>query len=271
MPTIDDMKPLDCIRNTFFTSVETHLARTRDVNRTRPSGRATVAPSWQPGDRPLGLPLFFRSEPSVTTQTTDLHEERLERVFAVLKGSGARRVLDLGCGSGSLLHRLLADDQFEEVVGVEQSGLSLAQARTRLGRHLAGMAPRLRLHCASYERRNPGLAGFEAAAMVETIEHVRPEALSRVEQAVFGQYRPALVFMTTPNREYNPLYDLDPGELRDPDHKFEWDRAKFRAWAAGVAGRNGYRVRFGGIGEGHPDLGEPTQTACFTLEPLPGA
>jgi len=199
------------------------------------------------------------------TQTTSLHEDRLDHVCAVLEASGARQVLDLGCGSGSLLYRLLRQPQFVDVVGVEQSGVSLAQARTVLAEHLQGDAPRLRLLRGSYMDRNDTLRDFEAAAMVETIEHVEPRSLSVVERTVFGQFRPRLLYMTTPNREYNPLFDLLPGEFRDPDHKFEWDRAKFQHWARGVAGRNAYRVSFSGIGEAHPALGPPTQTACFRI------
>jgi len=201
---------------------------------------------------------------SLMTQMTSLHEERLDSVFHTIKASGARRVLDLGCGSGSLLYRLLADSQFEEIVGLEDSGLSLQQARSVLAEHLNRESPRIRLVRGSYAESNPALAGYDAAAMVETIEHVRPEQLSRVERAVFGEYRPACLFMTTPNREYNPIFDLAPGEFREEDHKFEWDRIKFQRWARGVAGRNGYEVRFGGIGEFVPDVGHPTQTAFFT-------
>jgi 3' terminal RNA ribose 2'-O-methyltransferase Hen1 len=198
------------------------------------------------------------------TQMTSLHEERLDFVFKTIKGTGARRVLDLGCGSGSLLYRLLADKQFEQVTGLEDSGVSLRQARTVLANHLNDSPPRVRLIRGSYAETNPDLAGYEAAAMVETIEHVRPEQLSKVELAVFGEYRPACLFMTTPNREYNPLFDLAPGEFREDDHKFEWDRIKFQRWARGVADRNGYEVRFGGIGEFVPDVGHPSQTAFFT-------
>lgn len=201
---------------------------------------------------------------SMMTQMTSLHEERLDFVFRTLKATGARRALDLGCGSGSLLYRLLADNQFEDIVGLEDSGLSLQQARSVLTEHLSKENPRIRLIRGSYTESNPALAGFEAAAMVETIEHVRPEQLSLVERAVFGEYRPGCLFMTTPNREYNPLFDLAPGEFREEDHKFEWDRIKFQRWARGVADRNGYDVRFGGIGEFVPDVGHPTQTAFFT-------
>lgn len=198
------------------------------------------------------------------TQMTSLHEERLDFVFRTLKATGARRVLDLGCGSGSLLYRLLADRQFDQVTGLEDSGVSLRQARSVLAEYLAQENPRVQLVRGSYADRNPALAGYDAAAMVETIEHVRPEQLSKVELAVFGQYRPGCLFMTTPNREYNPLFDLAPGEFREEDHKFEWDRVKFQRWARGLADRHGYRVRFGGIGEFVPDYGHPTQTAFFT-------
>lgn len=198
------------------------------------------------------------------TQMTSLHEERLDQVFSVLKSTGAKRVLDLGCGSGSLLYRLVREPQFDEIVGLEESGVSLSQARTMMSEHLVGDQPRLQLVRGSYAEKNDKLAGFDAAAMVETIEHVYPNALSSVELAVFGQYRPKVLYMTTPNREYNPLFDLAPGEFREEDHKFEWDREKFRRWARGVAQRNEYEVVFGGIGTFHPDHGEPTQTALFT-------
>lgn len=204
------------------------------------------------------------SDENTMTQMTSLHEERLDFVFRTIKATGARRVLDLGCGSGSLLYRLLADSQFDQVTGLEDSGVSLRQARSVLTDYLNEEPPRIQLVRGSYAESNPALAGFEAAAMVETIEHVRPEQLSRVERAVFGEYRPGCLFMTTPNREYNPLFDLAPGEFREEDHKFEWDRLKFQRWARGVAERTGYEVRFGGIGEFVPDIGHPTQTAFFT-------
>ncbi|MBB3329420.1 3' terminal RNA ribose 2'-O-methyltransferase Hen1 [Halomonas campaniensis] len=195
----------------------------------------------------------------------DLHQQRLQHVAEQLRASGARRVLDLGCGTGTLLQYLLQAPQFETLVGLEQSGELLAQAQLRLGDRPEAEPGRLTLVCGSYADPQPHLSGFDAAAMVETLEHVPPASLSRVERAVFGQLRPALLLLTTPNHDYNPLYGLAPGEYRDPDHKFEWTRARFRDWAQGVARRNGYRVRLSGIGEWHPELGQPTQQARFTL------
>ncbi|WP_303291157.1 methyltransferase [Marinobacter sp. SS5-14b] len=199
------------------------------------------------------------------TQMTSLHEERLNFVAKKLINTGAKTVLDLGCGSGSLLYRLAAALQFTTIVGLEQSGLSLRQARQNLQPWLNETPDRIRLITGSYAESHPELRGFEAAAMVETIEHVYPNELSKVELMVFGELRPRFLFMTTPNSEYNPLFDLEPGEFREEDHKFEWNRMKFRQWASGVAKRNGYTVHFGGIGDLHPDVGHPTQTAAFEL------
>lgn len=203
---------------------------------------------------------------SMMTEMTSLHEARLDHVLQRIKGTGARRVLDLGCGSGHLLYRLAGDEQFVDIVGLEASGQSLLQARKMLADYLGDSSTgtrKLRLINGSYAEPQPSLTGYDAAAMVETIEHVRPETLSNVELAVFGQLCPRVLYMTTPNREYNPVFGLAPGEFREEDHKFEWDRAKFQRWALGVAKRNGYRVTFGGIGDYRVECGHPTQTAFF--------
>ncbi|QOR39835.1 methyltransferase domain-containing protein [Billgrantia diversa] len=193
----------------------------------------------------------------------DLHQQRWLRVASMLKGSGARRVVDLGCGSGGLLQYLLREPQFEQVAGLELSGELLAQAKMRLERLPAACRQRLTLICGSYAEPHAALSGFDAAAMVETIEHVPPSHLSLVERSVFAGLRSRLLVLTTPNHDYNPLFGLARGEYRDPDHRFEWTRDRFRDWARGVASRNGYRASLSGLGEWHPDLGQPTHLALF--------
>ena len=145
---------------------------------------------------------------SMMDQATPLHAARLSYVLRHLKASGARRVLDLGCGGGWLLHELLSDDQFTEVVGLESSAAALAEARAMLAADLDAPVPRLRLLNASYLDHHPALAGFDAATMVETIEHIPPGQLSRVEQAVFGTLAPGLLIVTTPNVEYLSLIHI---------------------------------------------------------------
>jgi small RNA 2'-O-methyltransferase len=116
----------------------------------------------------------------------------------------------------------------------------------------------------SYTDREASWQGFDACAMVETIEHVPPGMLGSVEATVFGYYRPKTLVMTTPNAEFNEVFGLARHEFRHPDHRFEWARARFRSWASGVAQRNGYRVAISGIGEFDFVLGQPTQMAIFS-------
>jgi hypothetical protein len=58
---------------------------------------------------------------------------------------------------------------------------------------------------------------------------------------------------------------LPAGTLRHTDHRFEWTRAEFQSWADGVAGRNGYTVRYLPVGQEDPEVGPPTQLAVFEV------
>lgn len=198
------------------------------------------------------------------TMYSPLHEERLDTVMAVLRAEGVRSVADLGCGSGNLVARLLAEPSLERIVGMDASGMALQVVRSEVlnGR----IDPRCTLILGSYTEPDGGVRGVEAVTMIETIEHLDPQRLGRVEQTVFAGYAPPLVLLSTPNADYNPRYGLAPGKWRDADHKFEWGRARFRDWARGIAGRNGYAVRFLGIGEDDADLGAPTQMAVFSRQ-----
>jgi SAM-dependent methyltransferase len=198
---------------------------------------------------------------------TGLHEERLDAVYRALVHSGARTVLDLGCGEGFLLRRLAGNPRFRTIVGVDQCGEALWRAREALGEHRQNPSQRLSVIVGSYADPQLDLHGFDACAMVETIEHIHPRTLGKVERAVWGCYRPKTLVLTTPNAEYNVVFGLSSGELREGGHCFEWDRAKFRRWAAGIAQRNGYCVRLDGIGDHDPRLGQPTQLAVFTRWP----
>ncbi len=194
---------------------------------------------------------------------TDLHEERLDTVVSEVRASGARTVLDLGCGTGELLMRLAAEPQITRLVGLEINGASRDEARNALGLGFPVPGARVEVRSGSYEELHPGLAGFDAAVLLETIEHVEPDRLSRVERAVFGQMRPREVWVTTPNQEYNVLHGMAPGERRHPGHRFEWTRPKFQQWAQGVALRAGYTVTFSGIGPPDALRGSSTQAARF--------
>lgn len=125
---------------------------------------------------------------------SDLHEARLDQVVSRLKASGARRILDLGCGSGQLLHRLAGEKQFIEIVGLESCLLALTKARQLLEDYMPDRLAQLTLINGSYTQPQESLSGYDAVAMVETIEHVKPNLLSAAEQVVFGSMRPGVVF-----------------------------------------------------------------------------
>lgn len=198
------------------------------------------------------------------TQFSELHLQRHQHVLQHVQASGADSLLELGCGSGTFLWQVLNLDQFRQVTGVEHSGLSLTQARDKLAEF--DNNDRLRLINTSYTLPIRDLPAHQVVVMIETIEHIQSGKLSKVEQNLFVNLRPRMLIITTPNCEYNVLYGLAKGQFRDPDHKFEWSRQKFRQWAAGMARRHGYQVKFDGIGDVDPSLGQPTQMVIFTLE-----
>jgi 3' terminal RNA ribose 2'-O-methyltransferase Hen1 len=198
---------------------------------------------------------------------TSLHERRLATVCGVLQSTGAKRVLDLGCGEGKLLRLLAADPRFTEVVGVDASVRGLEIARERLNRQRLpdGLKDRVKLLHGALTYRDARLTGYDAAAVVEVIEHLDPPRLVAFERALFAAARPGTVVLTTPNREYNVRFDgLPAGKFRHSDHRFEWTRAEFAAWCEGVCREFGYAARIDPLGDVDPEVGAASQMAVFT-------
>jgi 3' terminal RNA ribose 2'-O-methyltransferase Hen1 len=194
-----------------------------------------------------------------------LRAQRLDAVAEALAESGARRVVDLGCGSGALLRRLLADG-YEKVLGADVSVRALEGAARRLGMDTMHDAKRARIELlqSPLTYRDRRLAGYDAAALVEVIEHLDPPRLGALEANVFATARPGTVVVTTPNAEYNVRWPGLDGGFRHPDHRFEWTREEFVTWSEGIAVRHGYSVRRVPVGPEDPDLGAPTQMAVFS-------
>ena len=195
-----------------------------------------------------------------------LYAMRAEAVLAALKDVNAHRVVDLGCGEGALLKRLIVDTSFTEIIGTDVSSRSLQAAEEKL--HFRDLSDsqraRVRLLQSSVTYLDDRVRGLDAAVLMEVIEHVDPDRLASVELSVFGHARPNAVIVTTPNSEYNVLYpSLAEGRFRHPDHRFEWTRAEFAAWSQGVGDRNGYSVEFRTVGDIDAVHGSPTQLALF--------
>ncbi len=209
------------------------------------------------------------AEEDAVEQTTSLHQQRLGAVLAALKSSGARRVLDLGCGEGRLLAMLLKDPHFSEIVGMDVShrALEIAAERLNIERLPEAARNRIRLLHSSLMYRDPRLQGFEAAAVVEVIEHLDPPRLAAFERSLFEFARPKTIIITTPNVEYNVMWEsLPAGNFRHKDHRFEWTRHEFQTWAQRICQRFGYRVRFLPIGEVDATVGAPSQMGIFSID-----
>ena len=190
-----------------------------------------------------------------------------KQCWPALLSRGASKVLDLGCGEGRLIGRLLEEPSIRSITGIDVShrALEVARRRLRLDKLPVQQRERVTLVHGSLTYTDRRLSGHDAPVAMEVIEHIDARRLDAFEEAVFGTARPNAVIVTTPNTEYNVLFDgLSDGEFRHRDHRFEWTRAEFQDWSNQVAHRRKYDVGFQGIGTVHTTHGAPTQMAIFS-------
>ena len=196
-----------------------------------------------------------------------LHDKRIQLTAQKILESGAETVLDLGCGEGKLIRQLMKQPQFTQIVGMDVSYDALLKARERL--HYDEMSPaqqaRIRLFQGSLTYKDQRLEGFDAAAVVEVIEHLDLNRLRTFERVLFEFAQPKTVVLTTPNREYNVIWDGAAAEaMRHTDHRFEWTRQEFSEWTERIAKAYHYQVQLYPVGEEAENIGAPSQMAVFT-------
>ncbi len=208
-------------------------------------------------------------EEAAVEKPMSLKQQRLNAVDAALKENGAKRVIDLGCGQGTLLRMLLKDSFFEQITGVDVSYRALEVAQERLDRlHLpSNQSNRLQLIQGALTYQDKRFTGYDAATVIEVIEHLDLPRLAAFERVLFEFAQPKTVVVSTPNIEYNIKFEnLPAGKLRHRDHRFEWTRQEFQTWAKQVAERFGYTVQFQPVGLEDVEVGSPTQMGVFRRE-----
>jgi 3' terminal RNA ribose 2'-O-methyltransferase Hen1 len=203
----------------------------------------------------------------VLEKPLSLNEQRYSKVISVLKDAQAKRVVDVGCGEGKLLRYLIEERSFDEIVGLDVShrALEIASDRLKLERLPDKLREKIKLRHGSLTYRDKRLEGFDAATVIEVIEHLDQSRLVAFERVLFEFARPSTVVLTTPNAEYNVKFEsLPAGQFRHSDHRFEWTRAEFQEWANSIAAKFGYSIVFHAVGDEDAELGAPTQMAVFT-------
>ena len=202
-------------------------------------------------------------------QKVRVHDLRLQTVRDELVKANAKTVVDLGCGEGKLLKLLLAENQFERILGMDVSyrSLEIAKDKLKLDKLSPKQRERIELIQGSLTYRDKRIEGFDAAALVEVIEHLDEARLATLEKIIFKYAKPVDVVITTPNAEYNQRFpNFEQGQMRHADHRFEWTRAEFQQWGNHIAELYNYSVIYKPVGEEDPEAGALTQMAVFTTK-----
>ncbi len=211
--------------------------------------------------------------PERVEKHTSLHSKRLDRVAEIISDLNPESVLDLGCGEGKLLMRLLERTRVPRITGMDIDSRSLEFAKERIEHADLPKKSRERLSLlhGSLTYRDERLAGFELATLIEVVEHFDPDRLRTLERVVFQCAAPARIIVTTPNREYNALFEtLSESQLRHPDHRFEWTREEFADWCERIGFEHGYDFEIEPLGDPDPKHGSPSQMAVFCRAELAG-
>jgi hypothetical protein len=110
------------------------------------------------------------------------------------------------------LRYLLADPQFESILGMDVSwrSLEIAKERLKLDQLPERQKARINLIQGSLMYRDQRLSGFDAAAVIEVIEHLDAPRLSAFERVLFEFARPTYAVITTPNSEDNSVFETLP-------------------------------------------------------------
>jgi len=187
------------------------------------------------------------------------------------------RMADFGCAEGGFVTRLKKLPYLTTLYAVDISDSSLDECQERaapipwdiiFGRFVS---LELSVVKADITKNDPLFQNLDAITCIELIEHLPAEQLKCFPATVFGFFKPRIVIISTPNREFNVLFPtLKDGRFRHWDHKFEWTRDQFQPWCHDICKSYGYTVEFSGVGQTSDQtthhVGFCTQIAIFTQQ-----
>jgi len=209
-----------------------------------------------------------QNQPKEKASYLAVWEERRNRVIGILKKHNCRHILDLGCGEGRLFQAMKFMPEFKRLVGIDIDINEISKSYERVGPityHIFSNDPpeeplEVALYCGDLTVPYPTLLRerSDAITMVEVIEHLPAEVLERLPDVLFGFYRPEVIIISTPNKEYNQcIKGFDLNTFRHWDHKFEWTRKEFRTWCETQMKKfDGYEVSYQTVGRLHPSAEE---------------
>ena len=203
-------------------------------------------------------------EPEVQVKKARLNELRYEKIAETVSQLKPESVVDFGSGEGKLSERLGLIAGVREILAVEPSQSAAVKAAARFHKaqeneHFT-MPKTLWGSLFYFDER---LQGKDAIILCEVIEHIDEDRLPKAMDTILHAYRPGALIITTPNREYNDVYEMEE-RFRHTDHRFEWTRAEFQQWCLERNNQEFYGLQFEGIGEEHDLQGHPTQMCIFT-------
>lgn len=215
----------------------------------------------------LGAP----TNADATNVPTLLDDARIDAIVYELREVAAQSVVDLGCGDGKLLARLVREKALTRIVGLDVSYrlLDAASARMKLDRRGTKKSERLELLHGSLFYADSRLRGFDAAVLADVLQHVAADRLGDIEHVVFHDAQPKTIIVMmngsgvwgAGSRRLPEAPNAQPArEQSAPTDPHAWSTNQFDAWASGVSERCGYRVRLLSIGSSHL----PTRMAVFS-------
>jgi 3' terminal RNA ribose 2'-O-methyltransferase Hen1 len=197
-----------------------------------------------------------------------LNRSRMQTVVEEVINTGAKSVIDLGCGEGNLTRLLLREKQIQRIAATDVSFTVLERTKEKLkvDRLHETVSEKLTLFQSSLTYRDKRFEDFDCACVVEVIEHMDLSRLDAFARVLFGFSKPNTVILTTPNVEFNVNYEnMRENALRHGDHRFEWNREQFVAWADSICEKYGYSVKIKDIGDKDDSNTTPTQMGVFTI------